>query len=96
MMGYVYIIQVKGENIFKVGETNERPLNRLTELQVGNHCTLKLVYALQHQQYKKIEKGLHSVLAPYHKRGEWFIVDLDTVLRYLDTVVTHIEMKQVV
>jgi hypothetical protein len=80
---YLYLIQQKGSNYFKVGVSGNVK-RRLENLQSGNPHKLYIVrywYILD----KSIEALVHNVLAAYHVRLEWFeIPDITRVLEHIE------------
>jgi hypothetical protein len=83
---YLYLIQQKGSNYFKVGISNNVK-RRLENLQSGNPHKLYVV------RYwfivdKSIEALIHNVLAAYHVHLEWFdIPDVTKVLAVIEKVI---------
>lgn len=74
MVGYIYIINEKSSNIYKIGRTKNTK-KRIRELQTGN--SKKLVYK-KFFNYKgkepinTVEKTIHKWLFKYNINGEWF------------------------
>ncbi len=65
----VYFIGVSGEDVVKIGRTNNTD-ERLRTLQIGNHRELVLLAEIEAPT--EVEPWVHSVLADCHIRGEWF------------------------
>jgi predicted GIY-YIG superfamily endonuclease len=88
-MGYIYIIQMKGTNYFKIGITNNLT-KRLSTLQTGNPIKLYIVrYYEIYTNTKKIEKLLHNYLSEYHIHLEWFCISIDILKDIEDIVNKH-------
>ena len=78
--GMVYFIQAEGHDLFKIGYTASSLTSRLKSLQTG--CPHKLVVfeGLASDNAEALEKEIHTRLAPYRQRGEWFAIDKKAVL----------------
>lgn len=63
----------------KIGITNmPDPRNRIKVLQIGNHRTLKLLFAIKvkdREEARKVEKNYHRRLMVAHENGEWFTMN---------------------
>jgi Meiotically up-regulated gene 113 len=70
---HLYIISTyKNPTVrFKIGIAAD-PMDRIYQLQMGNHEILIFLFCVLIKDAEKIEKSLHTLLAPYHIRGEWF------------------------
>jgi len=76
--GYVYCIgESKGH--YKIGLTKSSPVKRLKELQTSNPKILGLMFSIQHESYKLIEKQIHNKLKQYRVCGEWFDCCIDVI-----------------
>ena len=69
---YVYLIQVKDTNDFKIGRTESNPRDRLKQLQVGKPYELELRGVIETAQSSLQERQLHQQFASYRVEGEWF------------------------
>jgi hypothetical protein len=77
--GFIYAIGIGGTSYVKIGSTTRDVRQRLQALQAGNPLALTLVAALQVQADPvAVERYIHAALGPYHKRGEWYEIDMDT------------------
>jgi predicted GIY-YIG superfamily endonuclease len=85
-MKYIYIIQMKGTNYFKIGVSNN--LNkRLSTLQTGNPVKLYIVrYYIIYTDANRLEKLLHNYLSEYHIRLEWFCISVD-ILKDIENII---------
>ena len=77
-MSYVYFVKPYNKNLFKIGST-PKPKRRLSQLQTGCPDKLYLHACIEATQPKELEKSIHSQLNNYHKRGEWFEVDVQII-----------------
>lgn len=83
-MKYVYLIQVEGTDICKVGFTKKNPNLRALELQIGSARKLVLVDCYKTKRASKVESAIHNTYASYQTKeedgvkliGEWFRFDL--------------------
>jgi hypothetical protein len=89
---YLYLIQQKGSNYFKVGiSTNVK--RRLENLQSGNPHKLYVVRYWKIKD-KGIETLVHSVLVEYHVQLEWFdIPDVVKVLELIEEMITRYDYR---
>jgi hypothetical protein len=76
---YLYLIQQKGSNYFKVGISGNVK-RRLENLQSGNPHKLYIVRYWKISN-RIIETLVHNVLAEYHVHLEWF--DIDDIVKVL-------------
>jgi hypothetical protein len=85
-MKYVYLIQVDGTEIYKIGYTKSHPQKRLEALQTGNPHKLILVDFYPTLRATKIEAAMHNMYSSckadeYNGErllGEWFNLNWDT------------------
>lgn len=91
---YVYIVGCKGllctnkdKTPIKIGVTSQKSLSkRINQLQVGNPLEIVELYRSKNTNRisaELLEKGLHSEFKKYNLRGEWFLVNVDTVINSL-------------
>ena len=88
-MKHVYLIQVEGTDIYKIGFTKSNPSNRVKALQTGNPFKLVLVNSYSTLRATKVESALHNRYATYKVnedeyklQGEWFKFDNETVKNF--------------
>lgn len=88
-MKYVYLIQVEGTSVYKIGFTKNNPKNRVKSLQTGNSIKLILIDSYYSKRATKIESVLHIRFASSkideneHKlMGEFFILDFETRTKF--------------
>lgn len=91
-MKYVYLIQIDGTDVYKIGYTKSNPKKRLEALQTGNPFKLVLVDFYLSSRATKIESALHNRFKinkvtedEYKLMGEWFKLDHDTRNKFKDT-----------
>lgn len=72
MEGYVYFIQVEGENKFKIGMTRGSPYRRMRNMQTGSPINLVMYAYIPTDRPKELERELHQELVNFRERGEWF------------------------
>jgi hypothetical protein len=83
---YVYLIQVEGSDVCKVGFTKHKPEKRLKELQTASAKKLVLADYYKTSRASKIESTIHNTYSSYQlleedgKKliGEWFRFDYET------------------
>lgn len=92
-MGYLYVIQAGQEDYYKIGVSAVDPnIDRIKQLQVGNHLPLSVKTYWITAAYNQIEKILHAGLNDYVSIGEWFHVPFEIIeekINMLKTVLGH-------
>lgn len=82
-MKFVYLIEVEGSDLCKVGYTKKKPENRLKELQTASAKKLVVVDFYKTKRAPQIEAAIHNSYASYQTLeedgnkliGEWFRFD---------------------
>ncbi len=84
-MKYVYLIQVEGTDVYKIGFTKNHPSKRLASLQTGNPFKLVLIDSYASKRATKVEAALHNRFLSYkvndeeyNLMGEFFKLDIST------------------
>lgn len=71
--GYVYLINELNTNNYKIGISKKPSLiERIKNLQTGNHNDLSLIFEIKSKCYTTLEKTLHRTFKYNNIRGEWF------------------------
>lgn len=78
--GYVYFINARGQDYFKVGYSGSYPEKRMFQLSTEIMFKLDLIGYLYCDNHRKVERALHRLLEPFRMNGEWFALDLATLL----------------
>lgn len=76
--GLVYFIKNLETQNIKIGFTKDLEA-RLSCLQVGNDCELKVIHTIEGEEV--LEKEYHQKFADYHVRGEWFKITEEQVVK---------------
>jgi hypothetical protein len=79
---YVYCIQIKDFDLFKVGYSNNVK-KRLVALQTAIPFDLEIISLIRCQDSnnaRRIEDIIHEYIAEYHYRGEWFKMPKEKIL----------------
>jgi hypothetical protein len=71
-MGYVYLIEDRNNNTYKIGVTKGDPIKRLKKLQTGNSCTLEIKHLYECEYPYRLESMLHTHYKQYNEINEWF------------------------
>ena len=79
-----YLIKDTATNLIKIGRS-ENPRERLVALQCGSGSKLKLIHVFD----ANIEKLLHCVFSKNRKHGEWFDLDFNDVISYVESINLH-------
>jgi hypothetical protein len=74
-MGYVYLIEDRNNNCFKIGVTKGDPNKRLKKLQTGNPSKLELKYLYECEFPYRLESMLHTHYKSYNELNEWFSLE---------------------
>lgn len=82
-MKYVYLVNIEGTSVYKIGFTKQSPEKRLKNLQTGNPYKMVLVDSYKSNIAPNIESVIHNFFR--HKKnnpeeglkllGEWFMLD---------------------
>jgi len=89
-MGYVYLlleIDKDGDERHKIGISKNNPSKRQSQLQTGNSNKISVLNFYETNNYKKVEKWLHTRYAnnKTEANNEWFILTDEDVLSFYDT-----------
>ena len=90
-IGYIYIINIKGTNFYKIGRSMNGGASRLKSMQTGMPYDLILIKNIKCENQCDVERGLHKQFKKYLVRGEWFELDIDL----LNFVISAVENKRV-
>jgi len=82
MTNTVYLIQAEGTNSYKIGFTNNKPTERLKQLQTGNGTKLELVKEFKTKYGSKLEGQLHRHFRSKRTEGEWFMLETEDVKQF--------------
>jgi hypothetical protein len=74
-MGYVYLIEDRNNNSYKIGVTKNDSAKRLMKLQTGNSCQLEIKYLYECEYPYRLESMLHSHYHQYNELNEWFALE---------------------
>lgn len=88
-MGYVYLIlevNIRGEELHKIGITKNDPNLRVKQLQTGNPNQVSLLQAYESVNYKKVEQWMHRKHAQSKTlaENEWFNLTNEQVFSFKD------------
>jgi len=82
-MKNVYLIQSLENGFYKIG-VSKNPKKRIKQLQTGNPVTLKLITVFKTEYPYQIESFLHKRFSHCHREGEWFELDINNELFFLN------------
>lgn len=85
MKGKIYLICDPNQNLYKIGVTQCKTEKRLKQLQTGNGTELHIVYLYDTNYPYKIEKMLHKRFSVERQHGEWFALNCQQVLHFIET-----------
>ena len=86
-MGFVYLIlevNEGGDECYKVGISSKDPLKRKNNLKTGNPNQLSVLKQYQSENYKKIERFLHTKYSNKKtiSNNEWFNLSDEDVINF--------------
>jgi len=79
----IYVIQCM--DYYKIGYS-KHPKQRMSDMQVGNPFTLKIVYEQKVKNFKLAESVTHQNLSHKQIRGEWFNCELQEIISVIRLV----------
>ena len=84
-MGYIYLINEWGTDNYKIGVTNSNNINKRKKiLQTGNSVELHITREFITENPFKLEKMLHRYYFNTHITNEWFKLNDEQVLDFLN------------
>lgn len=93
-MGYVYVMEVEGSPLLKIGKTGNIPRVRLGQIQCWIPFKITLLRVYPCDAHWAIERLLHKKLAGYRKMGEWFAIDVETIDQAFNDVQREFEEER--
>lgn len=84
-MGYVYLICDPQNDLYKIGVTRSLESNRIKKLQTGNPTELHIVNIYKCEYPFRMEKMLHTRYTLKHWLNEWYQLDLNDIVHFIDT-----------
>lgn len=87
MAGWVYVVQIVGDNLYKIGMTTKKPTERLAQFAPKMPYTAELVYTKQSANPMALEASLHQLYDDLRENGEWFRLSAAyyaSLIEYLD------------
>lgn len=89
-MGYVYLlleVDKAGGERHKIGISKNHPNFRVKQLQTGNSNTISLITFYESDNYKKVERWVHTKHSnnKTEANNEWFNLTNEDVLSFIDT-----------
>jgi len=81
---YIYVVNCKNTNLYKIGVSKIKPNYCLAQLQTGCPYKLDLLYIFECSKPELIKPEIHRFLSRFNLRSEWFeLNDLDEVLKII-------------
>lgn len=87
--GWVYVVQIAGDNLYKIGMTYKTPDQRIAQFAPKMPYTAELVYTKQSANPMALEASLHQLYDDLRENGEWFrlsAADYASLIEYLDNL----------
>lgn len=86
-MPYIYFIHEEGsDNCFKMGKTENHPIDRANQLQTGNPRKLLVYRFVEIGDHSTAELYLHCKYQDFHVRGEWYNISRSVVDEECDII----------
>ena len=70
--GNIYLVNMEGTDLYKIGYTKRDITKRLDELKTGNPNVITCVHLFETEHHVKIESWLHNIHSTNRMEGEWF------------------------
>lgn len=91
-MKYIYLANIEGTDIYKIGFTKKNPKVRISSLQTGNPFKILLVDFVEIEDASQVESILHRNLKTkkyiseegMNLLGEWFKLEVDDIKGFKD------------
>ena len=80
----VYLLKQNNSDLYKIGKTTRKGINRKKECQTGNGNILEVIYEFESEYMNQIEIALHNYFKSYNTIGEWYEFPPDIVLKFKD------------
>lgn len=84
MSGWIYFVRAGKSPRIKVGFTRKSVQTRLSHLQVGTPDLLAIEHSFQVTEPDVLEVLVHKDLARFRVRGEWFELNREDLLAYIE------------
>jgi hypothetical protein len=75
MGGYIYLIEDRNNNTYKIGVTKSDPEKRLKKLQTGNSSKLEIKFLYKCEYPFRLESMLHRYYKSCNELNEWFSLE---------------------
>lgn len=91
-MKYIYLLQLEGTDLYKIGFTKNNPNKRVKSLQTGSPHKIMLIDQYESKEASTIETILHRSMKSkkyisedgFKLLGEWFKLDFSDVKEFKD------------
>lgn len=80
--GYVYLATWGDGDLFKIGKSIN-PIKRVKKIGVVLPEPLHIIHLIKTNDYTRLERFWHETFAEYRKRGEWFELPVESMLRFM-------------
>lgn len=87
--GWVYVVKISGDSLYKIGMTAKKPTERLAQFVPRMPYEAELVYTKQSKNPANLEARLHELYADFRQNGEWFNLSdgvFADLIEYLENV----------
>ena len=78
--GYIYLLHLEGFDFYKIGISQNVP-SRLKQMKTLVPFNISRVKTIHIENYRDVEKQIHSKLDRYRYKGEWFKGCLGVILK---------------
>lgn len=87
--GWVYVVGIQGDNLYKIGMTRRKPDSRICEFATKMPYKVDIVTTKKTNDAFDLERKLHGFYKDLRENGEWFRLadnELIDLLTYLDNL----------
>lgn len=71
----IYLLNVEGTNLYKIGITKNKVSKRLLNLQTGNPHIIHEIWNYESVLASRVERSIHRHYKYAKSHGEWFLFD---------------------
>ena len=90
--GYIYIVKLKGYDLYKIGVSN-KPKRRIQDIDSYSPFGIHVVGVYYFTNVYEMEEMIHENLNVYLKRKEWFKIDEITMIEFKEDIIEFCKNK---
>jgi hypothetical protein len=81
-MSTIYLLNMVGTDLYKIGHTKREISKRINEIQTGNPKKIEVIRLFETDFYLKVEGWMHNVHKQKRMEGEWFELTNEDVINF--------------